>query len=135
MKTIILFFVAGAILLISCRNFTYIPKSKKKQLRETPSVLIFDRIVDFRIEQGGWPTSKEDFISKGTKYYEVFNDFPYLTTIFKIADSNRMIFFFSDHIKDKTRYNETKQTDVNSYNGSVKFWKENGKFLWKIKMN
>ncbi|MEO5942581.1 MAG: hypothetical protein ABIP30_15230 [Ferruginibacter sp.] len=45
-----------------------------------------------------------------------------------------MIFSFSGYISDVQRYNDTKEIDLNAYNGTVKFWKENGKFLWKIKM-
>jgi hypothetical protein len=122
------------LILISCNYVTYNPKSKKKQLQATPSVLIFERMVDFRIEQGGWPSSMEDFRSKGIRYYEVVNDFPYQSTQFKIKDSNNMTFYFADHISDIKEYNKTQKTDLNAYNGSVRFWKEGEKFLWKIKM-
>lgn len=119
----------------ACNYVTYTPRSKKNILREKPSILIFDRMVDFRIEQMGWPGSKMDFISKGIKYYEVFKHFPYQQTTFKIIDSNRMIFSFSEHIKDVQNYENTKKIDLNSYGGSVRFFKENGKFIWKLKMN
>lgn len=135
MKLLYCFLLISCFGFAQCNYFTYVPKGKKKQLQETPSVLILDRMVDFRIEQGGWPSSKQDFISKGIKYYEVFNNFPYQTTTFKIKDSNNMVFTFSDHIKDIDRYNKTGKADLNGYNGTVTFWKEGDKFLWKIKMN
>ena len=103
-------------------------------MRETPSVLLFERIIDFRIEQMGWPISKIDFMNKGIKYYEVFQDFPYQTTTFKIIDSNTMVFSFSEHIKDIKNYNKTQKIDLNSYGGTVRFFKENEKFIWKLKM-
>lgn len=127
-------FCCSLLMLVACDQFTYIPKSKKKQRQETPSVIIFDRMVDFRIEQGSWPVSRQDFISKGVKYYEVFNNFPYQVADFKVKDTNNMTFYFSGHIKDIERYNHTGVTDLNSFGGYVRFWKENDKFLWKIKM-
>ena len=92
-------------------------------------------MVDFRMEQMGWPNSVTDFISKNKKYYEVFENFPYLNTEFKITDSNRMTFYFSQHIADMEKYKRTGKADLNAYGGHVKFYKENDKFIWRIKMN
>ncbi len=117
-----------------CNYVSYTPKSKRDRSLSRPSALIFDRMVDFRIEQGSWPASRQDFIGKGIKYYEVLNDFPYQTTEFKIRDSNTMTFYYSNHIKDIKQYNKTKKVDLNSYSGHVDFYKENNKFLWKIIM-
>jgi hypothetical protein len=128
-------FLFISLLIGSCNYVTYTPKTKKQSFHEKPSPLIFDRIVDFRIEQMGWPISKSDFMSKGKKYYEVFEDFPYLVADFKVIDSNRMTFYFSSHIADMERYNRTGKVDLNSYGGKVRFYKENDKFIWKIKMN
>jgi hypothetical protein len=127
----------GFVVVISftaCNYFTFSLKSKKNKVREQPSLLIYDRIVDFRLEQMSWPISKHDFISKGIKYHEVFKDFPYQQTTFKIIDSNTMIFSFYDHIKDQLELKRTNKIDLNSYAGSVRFYKENGKFLWKVKI-
>ncbi len=135
MGAILRFFIS--ILFISnisaCNYITFSPRSKKNKLREAPSIVIYDRIVDFRKEQMGWPTSKMDFISKGIKYYAVFENFPYQNTVFKVIDSNNMIFYYSQHIKDIEKYNTTKKVDLNSYGGEVRFYKENDKFIWKIK--
>lgn len=119
--------------IVACNYVTYTPRSKRNKQGETPSLVIFERIVDFRIEQMGWPTSKTDFISKGIKYYEVFENFPYQYTDFKIIDSNTMTFTYSQHIKDVKKFDKTEKVDLNSYGGSVNFYKENGKFIWKIK--
>ncbi len=136
MKFRILAFLSFCIvILFSCNNLTFTPRSKNNINREKPSILLFERIVDFRIEQMGWPTSRQDFIGKGIKYYEVFQDFKYATTTFKIIDSNKMIFSFSDHIQDIKNYKETEKVDLHSYGGKVTFYKENDKFLWKLKMN
>ncbi len=117
----------------ACNYVTYTPRSKKNKLEEAPSILIYDRIIEFRIEQMGWPTSKMDFMSKGIKYYEVFQNFPYQYTNFKIIDSNTMIFTFSEHIKDVQKFEKTQKADFNSYGGTVKFFKEKDKFIFKIK--
>jgi hypothetical protein len=123
-----------AFILPSCNNFTVTPHSKKQQLMERPSAFLCDRIVDFRITEGGWPISKIDFSNKGIKYYEAIKDFPYQTTEFKIKDSTEMTFYFRDNIKDIERYKKNKKIDLNSYNGNIHFWKEDGRFLWKINM-
>ena len=75
-----------------------------------------------------------DFISKGDKYYKVFEGFRYNETKFKIIDSNNMVFSFYDHRKDVDNYNEIGKIDLNNYRGTVKFYKEKDKFLWKLKM-
>ena len=38
------------------------------------------------------------------------------------------------NIKDIENYKKTNKVDLNSYGGSVRFFKENGKFIWKLKM-
>jgi hypothetical protein len=136
-KKFILVFVyvfITANILLSCNNFTVTPHSKKQQLMERPSAFLCDRIVDFRIAEGGWPINKMDFSNKGIKYYEAIKDFPYQTTEFKIKDNTEMTFYFRDNIKDMERYKKNKKIDLNSYNGNIHFWKEDGRFLWKIKM-
>ena len=45
-----------------------------------------------------------------------------------------MVFYFDQHVKDVANYNATRKVDLNSYAGEVRFYKEEGKFLWKIKM-
>lgn len=137
MKSFTQTFIACVLLLqlTACNYVTYTPRSKKNVRRERPSILLMDRIVDFRIEQHYWPYSKEDFMSKGKKYYEVFQGFPYNYTHFKTIDSNTMVFTFSDHIKDRDNYNETQKVDLNSYSGSVRFYREKDKFIWKLKLN
>jgi hypothetical protein len=118
----------------ACNQFTFTPRSKKNIRSETPSILVFERIVEFREKEMGWPVSKTDFMNKGIRYYEVMKDFPYQSIEFKIIDSNNMVFTFSDHIKDARNYAETNKIDLNAYQGSVRFYKENEKFLWKLKM-
>src|SRR5215208_2227962 len=121
--------IAGA-----CNYLTYTPRSKKNIQREKPPVILFYRIVDFRTEQNRWPVSKQDFISQGKKYMEAFAGSSYNYTQFKVKDSNTMTFYFSNHIKDAQNYNETGLIDLNSYHGRAKFYKENNKFIWKVKM-
>lgn len=131
-------FIFGFLVILnvaSCNYFSFTPRSKKNKSKEKPSILIFDRIVDFRNEQLSWPVSKADFISKGIKYYEVFNDFPYQQTSFKVIDSNNMIFYFSQHIKDVKQYKKTGKTELNDYSGRATFYKYNGKFIWNLKMH
>lgn len=129
-----LILVVIAVSFFNCKYFSFTPRSKKQQLREHPSVVIFDRIVDFRVADGGWPVSRQDFINKGVKYYEVMKDFHYNYTYPEIKDSNTTSFFFSDHIKDRKAAELTRKTELNTCNGQVNFWKEGERFLWKLKM-
>jgi hypothetical protein len=119
---------------LSCNNFTFRPHSKKQQSLERPSIVLCDRIVDFRVAEGSRPTSLSDFMNKGIKYYEVASNFPYKTTEFKRKDSTEMTFYFSNHIKDIKNYDKSQKIDLNSYNGNIRFWKEGGRFVWKINM-
>lgn len=99
-----------------------------------PSIVLLDRIIEFREENNAWPFSKEEFINTGVKYREAFAGFPYLKTTFKVVDNNTMTFSFSEHQKDVEKYKETQQVDLNSYGGQARFYKEGEKFMWKLKM-
>lgn len=123
------------ILISSCNYISYTPRSNKTIRRETPSVLLCEKVVEFRLDQQRWPVSKEDIISKGGGYYQVFENFPYSSTTFKIIDSNRMTLYFAGHIKDRLEFEKTQKVDLNNLSGSIRFFKENGKFIYKIKMN
>ncbi|MBL7745166.1 MAG: hypothetical protein JNN00_16950 [Chitinophagaceae bacterium] len=118
----------------SCNYVTYSPRSKRQQQREKPSVVLLDRIVEFREEFNSWPFSKEEFTGKGQKYKEAFDGFPYTRTDFKVKDNNTMTFSFYDHIKDMQNYRQSGKVDLNGYWGEVRFFKEKDKFIWKIKM-
>lgn len=120
--------------LVACSHVTYTPRSKKKVQREKPSVVLLNRIIEFREEFNAWPFSKEEFISKGIKYREAFEGFPYLQARFKVIDNNTMTFSFYEHITDVRNFQQTQQVDLNSYAGEVKFYKEKDKFIWKLKM-
>jgi hypothetical protein len=134
MRPKIIFPLLFIILFAACNYVTYTPRSKKNIQREKPSVVLLNSIIDYRLEQNIWPFSKEDFISKGRKYKEAFEGFPYLLIKFKIIDNDKMIFYFNEHKKDVQKYKETNMVDLHSYSGYVKFYKENDKFIWKLKM-
>jgi cbb3-type cytochrome oxidase subunit 3 len=119
----------------SCNYFTYTPHSKKQIQQEKPSVFLLNAILDYRAERGVWPESKQAFTGMNKKYADAFNDFRYTYTYFKVMDTDRMIFFFSNHVDDVARYDQTDKVDLNSFGGSVKFYSKGGKFLWKLKMN
>ena len=125
----------AVLILISCNYVTYTPRSKRNIQHEKPSIVLLGRIVDFRLEQNSWPFSKEEFINKGKIYREAFEGFPYTYTEFKVIDNNTMIFYFSSHVKDNKNFKKTEKIDLNSYSGHVRFYKENERFLWKLKMN
>jgi hypothetical protein len=128
------FLFLGLLLFNSCNYFSYTRHTKIERLSERPSAVICDNIVNFRIIQGGWPTSKEDFMYKDVRNYEALKDFPYQTTEFKIKDSTEMTLYFRDHIKDVIKSQKTNKSDLNSFQGNIHFWKEADKFLWKINM-
>lgn len=118
-----------------CNYVTYTPHRKKIIQREKPSVVLLNRMIEFREEYNSWPFLKEEFTGKGLKYKEAFDGFPYLQTTFKIIDNNTMNFSFYAHLRDVQHYQQTEKIDLNSYNGEVKFYKEKDKFIWKLKMH
>jgi hypothetical protein len=122
------------ITLTSCNIFTYTPRTKRQVQREKPSVVLLQRMVEFREEFNSWPFSMEEFISKGQKYKDAIAGFPYRQTKFDVLDNNTMIFIFFDHKEDAYNYKQTGLTDLNSYHGQVRFYKEKDKFIWKLKM-
>jgi len=128
--------VAMGLLLFSasCNYVTYSPRSKKQVQQEKPSVVLLNRIIEFREEFNSWPLSKVDYMYKAEKYRESFAGFPYAQTEFKLIDNNTMIFYFHEHIKDTRNYQQTGKIDLNSYGGEVKFYKEKDTFIWKLKM-
>lgn len=129
-----LLLVSVLVLFISCQHLTYTPRSKRQQQVAKPSVVLIDRIVDFREKYNAWPFSKEEFIYKDSKYKEAFEGFPYLNTHFNVIDNDKMTFVFTQHRKDVQLYEQSRKTDLNALGGEVRFYKEKDKFIWKIKM-
>lgn len=124
------------ILLVSaCQYITYTPRHRNQVRPQKPSIFIYEKIVEFRQEQGRWPVSKEDMITKGQKYYDVFRGFKYNHTRFKAKDSNTMTFYFSEHIIDEANYAQTGLIDLNAFRGKVRFFKVKDKYAWKVKMH
>ena len=126
--------VSVTMLITSCDYYVFTPKNRSQKRREKPSIFICERIVDFRLEEGRWPYSKEDLMHKGKKYYDVFADFKYAYTEFKIKDSNSMTFFFEDHVADESTYQTTGKSELNAYGGRVRFFRVKDKFAYTIKM-
>ena len=136
MKHIYFVAIASLTMLVSaCQYVTYTPRAKAQKRREKPSIFICESIVDFRLEQGRWPVSKEDLITKGKKYYDAFNGFRYTFTHFKIKDSNTMTFYFDHHIADNAIAEQTNVVDLNGFRGRVRFYKVKDRYIYKIKMN
>lgn len=67
---------------ISCNYFTYTPRSANNRYREMPTAQLYEQIVDFRETLGGWPSSRQDFISKNIRYYKALEGFKYNTLVF-----------------------------------------------------
>lgn len=122
-------------LLASCEYTTYTPRSRRQQQLAKPSMVLLDRIIEFRETFNEWPLSKEYFMAQGPRYKEAFNGFNYLYTEFRIVDNDNLLFYFDQYVKDNAAYKETGLVDLNKLNGVVKFYKQDGKFLWKIRMN
>ncbi|MDI9366336.1 MAG: hypothetical protein QM541_15370 [Flavobacterium sp.] len=124
-------FIVIIMAISSCEYVTYTHKSKRNKAKERPPITLFDKLIDFRIEQNSWPVSREDFISKGIKYQKALVDFKYLTITFQIKDSNTMVFRYFDHIKDVEAQKQSEKIELNTYQGTILFFKENNQFVWK----
>lgn len=126
--------IALVLTFASCQYTTYSVRSKRDQQRAKPSMVLVQSIADFRERYGSWPLSKEELMYKDARYRQVFTGFPYKDVRFKIVDADNMIFSFDQHVQDITNYNESQQVDLNAYRGEVKYYMQNGKVLWKLKM-
>ncbi|WEK38242.1 MAG: hypothetical protein P0Y53_12110 [Candidatus Pseudobacter hemicellulosilyticus] len=121
-----------ALLLLGCNQFTIAPRNKNSVRREKPSMLLCERIVDFRLEFSRWPVSREDFMGKGKKYYEVMSGIPYHYIHFKTFSDDKMNFTYGDHEQDRNLQKETNKIALNPYGGFIEFYKLNDRFVWKI---
>lgn len=128
------FYVAFFISVItgSCNYVKYTPRTKTDKFRALPSIVLLDRIIDFRNEFGIWPSSKNQMIAKGKKYEEAWNGFQYLNYSFTIKSMDVLYFNFWDHTKDVENSKADNRAELNSYSGWVKFYKEGNIFVWKI---
>lgn len=128
---LVLIFLSG---LFSCNSLTYTPRSKKNTRKEKPSVVLLNRLVQFREQYNAWPFTKEEFMLKSQAFKDAFAGFPYKTTVFRVIDNNTMTFYFSEHTRDLQQYEQTGKTELNAYAGEVRFYLEKDKFIWKLKM-
>lgn len=135
LKKIFSLILLSTVFFCGCDGYMFTPRSKKNIQREKPSIVLLNKIVDYREENNAWPVSKEAFTRSSPKYKDAFEGFPYAYVSFKIKDDNKMTLYFTDHIKDLKNNEQTKKVELNAYHGYVLFYKENGKFIWKIKMH
>jgi hypothetical protein len=135
MKQIYPVAIVSFLLFSACQYVTYTPRAKSQKRREKPSLFICERIVEFRVSQGRWPVSREDFITKGQQFYDVLKGFRYTYLEFKTKDSNTMTAYFSGHVQDMANAEQTQKIDLGDYGGKIRFFKVKDKFAYKIKMN
>ena len=121
-------------ILFGCNSTMITHHSKLEQQQAKPSTNLLECMLEFREIHTYWPQTKEEFTSSNSNYKKSMSDFPYLDTRFKIINQDKMTFYFNQHIKDVENYKQKKKVDLNAFGGEVKFYKENGKFIWKIKM-
>jgi len=119
----------------ACNHVKYIPRTQKNKWQDLPSIVLLDRIVDFRNEFHSWPLSKEDMVSKGTQYASAWGGFLYQGYSFKARDTNQMVFNFWNHPQDGANSKNDSRIELNSHNGWVKFYREGNVFAWKINKN
>ncbi len=122
------------LILYGCNYISYTPHTKKQQQGAKPSVVLLNYVVEFREKNNAWPNSKAEFAATSAKYKQAINEFPYLNIRFKVIDQDKMTFYFDSHIYDVEKQKTINKLDLNAYGGEVRFYKENGKFLWKTKM-
>jgi hypothetical protein len=139
-KVVCLLIIAMAgLFLFSCSyvnhgKIDYTSDGNYERTYAQPSIAIMERIIEFREKYNVWPASKEEFTAKDPRYRAAFEGFPYLSTTFKIVDFDNMIFYFKENVKNIENYEKNGVKDVISYRGYVKFYKEEGKFIWKMKI-
>jgi hypothetical protein len=120
---------------MACNSVKYTPRTKKQKFQELPSIILLDRIVEFRNEFLSWPTSKEDMVKRNKKYADAWVGFKFKGYSFISNDAEKLTFNFWSHPKDEPKNIYDKRIELNSYNGWVKFYRDGDIFVWKINKN
>lgn len=120
---------------IACNSVKYTPKTRQQKFQELPSIILLDRIVEFRNEFLSWPNSKEDMVKRNKKYADAWVGFKFKGYSFISNDAEKLTFNFWSHPKDEPKNIYDKRIELNSYNGWVKFYRDGDIFVWKINKN
>lgn len=96
---------------------------------------LLEEIIVYRQLYGSWPATKEQFIARDARFKAAFQGFPYQYVRFKPKGPEELVFYFSGHITDEQAYRQSGLIDLNSYNGTVRFYRDKGRWIWKTKMH
>ncbi|OLY90779.1 hypothetical protein SAMN05444008_1237 [Cnuella takakiae] len=118
-----------------CSQFIYRPHSRQQQQRAKPPVSLLEEILVYRQLYGNWPASREQFVARDARFEAAFRGFPYRDVRFRARSRAELLFSFSGHIRDEQAYQQTGLIDLNGYGGTVRFYRDKGRWIWKIKMN
>ncbi|HET9279233.1 MAG TPA: hypothetical protein VFN95_13640 [Flavitalea sp.] len=117
----------------SCSTLTYNPHSAKQKYFARPHVQFMMAVVDFREKYGVWPPSLSEMEIKSVENKKIINDFQYRIVDFRIRDNDNLTAYFYDY-KKISYYGDPEKIDLNAFHGRIKFYKSEGKFVWKVKM-
>lgn len=133
MKTIYRPAILAIICLYSCNQFVYLPKSAKQKYFARPHIQFMMAVVNFRELYGLWPPSLTELGSKSKENRKIIDDFQYEFVDFVSRDIDHLTLYFYGY-KKKSYYHNDNKIDLNAFQGKIKFFKSNDKFVWKVKM-
>lgn len=128
-----LFFLLIFVWLCSCEQYTYLPKSAKQKYFARPHIQFMMAVVSFREATGVWPGSLFELESHEEKNKKIIADFQYNSVDFARKKNDKLSVSFDDYKKQLYLDNEDK-IDLNRLQGTIAFYKSDGKFVWKVKM-
>lgn len=116
-----------------CSEVVYRPHSAKQKYFARPHLQFLDLVASYRETHGFWPASLVILKNTSPGNDKIIDDFQYAWVEFKIKSDDKMTMYFSQYKKEPYISNNDK-IDLNVFNGRVNFFKSNGKFAWKVKM-
>ena len=116
-----------------CSQFVYLPKSAKQKYFARPHIQFMMAVVEFRESTGGWPASQFELENQKAKNWKIIHDFQYRNLHFQQRKGDELFVYFDDY-KRELYLDVPGKTDLNTFHGVICFYKNNEKFVWKVKM-
>ena len=116
-----------------CGQFTYTPHSAKEKYFARPHVQFMMTVVNFREKYGVWPPSIGEMELMFPEAKKIIHDFQYQSLDFLIKDKDNLTINFYNY-KKTLYYGDPTVVDLNAFQGRIRFYKSDNKFVWKVKM-
>jgi len=116
-----------------CGQVTYQPHSAKQKYFAKPHVQFMMTVVNFREKYGVWPPSLGEMELMLPEAKKIIHDFQYQSVDFLIKDGDNLTVRFYNY-KKTSYYADPSKIDLNAFQGRIRFYKSDNKFVWKVRM-